>query len=57
MNLKVATRIVPVMFLALAACGGDSGGDSGDKLKAAVSEAFLENAGDEDSTASAALIS
>ena len=48
MNLKVATRIVPVMFLALAACGGDSGGGSGDKLKAAVSEAFLENAGDED---------
>lgn len=48
MQLKVAVRIVPVFLLALAACGGDSGGDSGDKLKAAVSEAFLESAGEED---------
>jgi hypothetical protein len=48
MNLKVATRIVPVLFLALAACGGDSGGESGDKLKTAVSEAFLASAGEED---------
>lgn len=48
MHLKLAVRIAPVMVLILAACGGDSGGGSADKLKSAVSEAFLENASDEE---------
>lgn len=48
MSKKFVTRVVPVLLLALAACGGDSGSGSADKLKSAVSEAFLENAGEED---------
>lgn len=47
MHLKFPSRLVPVLFLALAACGGDSGGESGDKLKAAVAEAFIESTNEE----------
>lgn len=48
MRPQHAIRMIPVLIVALTACGGGSGGGSASKLKDAVSTAFLENAGDED---------
>ena len=44
MSKKFVVRVVPVMLLALAACGGGSDGGSSSGLEAEVSKAVLEGA-------------
>lgn len=43
MSKKVFVRVVPVMLLALAACGGGSDSDGASSLKDAISQALLED--------------